>query len=99
MSDFEETNTDLLLSAVVSINSEEEARRFLEDLLTKKEIQSVSQRLNVAQMLLRGEKYAEVERSTGASSATIVRVNQCIRYGVGGYEEVLGKLSAGEARP
>ncbi|MBR4579316.1 MAG: hypothetical protein IKO22_06885 [Oscillospiraceae bacterium] len=97
MSVFEEVPTHLLLSALVAIDSEEEAKRFLEDLLTRKEILSVSQRLNVARMLLRGEKYAEVEQATGASSATIVRVNQCIRYGNGGYQEVLGKLA--EAQP
>ena len=96
MSAFDDPNTRLLLSAVAAIDSEELARRFLEDLLTNREILAISQRLNVARMLLDREKYANVEQATGASSATIVRVNQCIRFGAGGYEAVLSALREGE---
>ena len=99
MSAFDDPNTRLLLSAVAAIDSEALARRFLEDLLTNREILAISQRLNVAGMLLDREKYAKVEQVTGASSATIVRVNQCIRFGSGGYEAVLNALREPEAEP
>ncbi|MBQ4426208.1 MAG: hypothetical protein II881_00450 [Oscillospiraceae bacterium] len=92
MSVFEDENVSLLIRAVTRIGSEEEARDFLEDILTNKEIISISQRLTVAKMLLAGEKYADIEKATGASSATVVRVNQCIRYGAGGYRSVIEKL-------
>lgn len=92
MSVFEEDNVKLLVSAIAAIDNEDEARRFIEDILTNKEIISISQRLSVAKMLCANEKYTDVEKATGASSATIVRVNQCIRYGSGGYREVLDKL-------
>lgn len=92
MSVFEDENVSLLIRAITHIGSEDEARDFLEDILTNREIISISQRLTVAKMLLSGEKYADIEKATGASSATVVRVNQCIRYGSGGYRAVIEKL-------
>ena len=56
-----------------------------------KEIQDLSQRLQVAAMLNRGEKYQTIEQMTGASTATISRVNKCLVYGSGGYRAVLDK--------
>lgn len=92
MTVFEKSNGELLVRALAAIDSEDTARRFIEDILTKKEIISISQRLRVAQMLCENEKYAAIEKATGASSATVVRVNQCIRYGAGGYRAVLDCL-------
>ena len=92
MTVFEQSNAELLVRALAAIDSEDVARRFIEDILTKKEIISISQRLRVAQMLCEDEKYAMIEKATGASSATVVRVNQCIRYGAGGYRAVLDRL-------
>ena len=92
MSIFEKADTALLIKALVSLGTEEEAKLLLEDLLTAKEIDDLSQRLRVAQLLLNKENYATVSKETGASSATISRVNRCVGYGGGGYETVLTKL-------
>ena len=92
MSIFEKADTALLIKALVSLGTEEEAKLLLEDLLTAKEIDDLSQRLRVAQLLLNKENYATVSKETGASSATISRVNRCVVYGGGGYETVLTKL-------
>lgn len=82
-----------LFRAILSLASEEECAAFFEDLCTIKEIQDLSQRLQVADMLNRGEKYQTIEQATGASTATISRVNKCLVYGSGGYRLVLDKQS------
>ena len=89
---FDTENGKLLLRALVAISDEAECREFLDDLLTGREIESITQRLAVARMLMTGVRYAEVEKRTGASSATIGRVNRCIQYGNDGYRRVLEKL-------
>ena len=78
-----------LFRAILSLDSEEECAAFFEDICTVKEIQDLSQRLQVAAMLNRGEKYQAIEQMTGASTATISRVNKCLVYGSGGYRAVL----------
>ena len=80
-----------LFRAILSLDSEEECAAFFEDLCTVKEIQDLSQRLQVAAMLNDGEKYQTIEQTTGASTATISRVNKCLVYGSGGYRLVLDK--------
>ncbi len=81
-----------LFEAVLSLESVEECAAFFEDICTIKELQDLSQRLAVAQMLNDGEKYQTIEEKTGASTATISRVNKCLNYGSGGYREVLGRM-------
>ena len=80
--------------AILSLESEEECAAFFEDVCTIKEIQDISQRLSVAEMLNNGEKYQTIEEKTGASTATISRVNKCLNYGTGGYRSVLDKMKA-----
>ena len=80
-----------LFRAILSLDSEEECAAFFVDICTVKEIQDLSQRLQVAAMLNRGEKYQTIEQMTGASTATISRVNKCLVYGSGGYRAVLDK--------
>ncbi len=92
MSIFEKADTALLIKALLCLETEEEVKLLLEDLMTAKEIDDLSQRLRVAQLLLHKENYATVSKETGASSATISRVNRCVVYGGGGYETVLAKL-------
>ena len=65
---------------------------------TVKEMQDLSQRLQVATMLNRGEKYQTIEQVTGASTATISRVNKCLVYGSGGYRTVLARLDDGQGK-
>ena len=86
--------TKELLDAILSLQTEEECLAFFEDICTIKELQDMSQRFAVAKMLNRGEKYQTIEDSTGASTATISRVNKCLIYGSGGYKAALSKLSA-----
>ncbi len=80
-----------LYEAILSLESLEECENFFEDICTIKEIQDISQRFAVAKLLASGEKYQAIEQTTGASTATISRVNKCLSYGSGGYRTVLDK--------
>ena len=71
---------------------QQECAAFFEDICTIKELQDMSQRLAVAEMLDDGEKYQSIGDATGASTATISRVNKCLNYGSGGYRVVLKRL-------
>ena len=81
-----------LFEAILRLESVEECRCFFEDICTIKEIQDVSQRLEVARQLKNGSSYVEVAKDTGASTATISRVNKCLSYGSGGYRLVLDRM-------
>ena len=87
-----------LSHALLSLESEQDCQLFFEDICTIKEIQDLSQRLQVATMLNRGEKYQHIEQATGASTATISRVNKCLVYGSGGYRTVLARGSEAEGK-
>ena len=78
--------------ALLLLESEEDCRDFFEDICTVKELQDISQRLEVARMLDDGKSYQVVSKETGASTATISRVNRCLVYGSGGYKKILEKL-------
>ena len=92
MKNYNSELTDTLYRAILSLESIEECRSFFEDICTVKELQDISQRLKVAQMLKDGSSYQEVSRETGASTATISRVNKCLVYGNGGYDTVIARL-------
>lgn len=79
-------------SAVLSLKTEEECRSFFEDVCTIKELQDLSQRLQVAFLLDEGKNYQEISKITSVSSATISRVNRCLVYGDGGYKTVIGRV-------
>lgn len=81
-----------LYSAVLNLRTEEECAAFFEDICSIKELQDISQRLEVAAMLHEGKNYQEVSRETGASTATICRVNKCLNYGSGGYRLAMKRL-------
>ncbi len=80
---------DNLFETILSIEDIETCKNFFDDLCTIKEIQDMAQRLEVARELKNGKSYQEISKSTGASTATISRVNRCILYGSGGYNSVL----------
>ncbi len=80
---------DAFFDAVLSLESREECRKFFEDICTINEIISIAQRLEVAKLLNEGMTFSAIAEKTGASTATIARVNKCIRYGAGGYALVL----------
>ena len=84
--------TDLLMKAILALDSEEDAYRFFEDLCTIPEIKSISQRLEVAWLLDQKETYQRIAEETGASSATISRVNRSLIYGADGYRRVLDAM-------
>ncbi len=87
---------DHLFEAILSLESMEECYRFFEDLCTVTELQALSQRMEVAALLRRGETYAAIAEKTGASTATISRVNRCLSYGSDGYQTVLRRLAEGK---
>lgn len=91
--------TDRLFEAVLSLQSTEECYRFFEDICTMKEILAIAQRMEVAELLDKGQSYQQAIAATGASSATISRVKRCLDYGAGGYRLVLDRLSEQEASP
>ena len=84
--------TDLLMEAVLKLQSPEDAYRFFEDVCTIAEMKSMAQRIEVARMLRSGVTYQEIAKETGASSATISRVNRALLYGADGYRRVLDAL-------
>lgn len=85
--------TDLLMDAVLHLSSTEDAYRFFEDICTIAEMKSMAQRIQVAAALRRGVTYQEIEKETGASSATISRVNRALQYGADGYRRVLDAMA------
>jgi TrpR-related protein YerC/YecD len=87
---------DQLFDAMLSLKSREECYRFFDDIATMSEIHSISQRLQVAKMLMEGYTYSVIEQETKASTATISRVRRCIKYGSDGYEMVLGRITKDE---
>jgi len=91
-SKLESEQVDLLCDALVSVQSREMAYRLLDDLCTIAEVQALSQRIAVARMLRGGATYQEIVRQTGASTATISRVNRCLQYGAEGYLQTLDRL-------
>ncbi len=82
---------DALFEAILKLKTKEDCAKFFEDVCTMKEIEDLSQRLEVAAMLKAGKNYREISEATGASTATISRVNKCLMYGKGGYDTVLKK--------
>ena len=84
--------TENFFNAILNLESIDECKRFFEDICTIKELQDMSQRLEVAFLLNEGKSYQEVLSKTGVSTATISRVNKCLNYGSGGYKETIDKF-------
>lgn len=81
-----------LAKAMLLLDTPEEAYLFFEDIFTIKELQAVAQRLAVARLLKQKVTYQDIAERTGASTATISRVNRSLTYGAGGYQLVLGRM-------
>ena len=96
ITDKDKQNLSQFYKAVLTLESEEDCRRFFDDVATIKELLDLSARLEVARMLDSGAVFSEISRETGASSATISRVNKCLSYGEGGYKTVLERLKTDE---
>lgn len=82
----------LLVKALVAIDNEKECQDLLEDLITRKELLDIAQRMLVAKMLSEQAVYNKIVEQTGASTATISRVNRSYLYGAGGYGAILEKI-------
>lgn len=81
-----------LADAMLTLGTRDEALAFFEDIFTVHEVQSVAQRLAVARLLRQRVTYQDIAERTGASTATISRVNRCLSYGAGGYQTVLARM-------
>ena len=92
ITDKEQKNMHQFYRAVLALQDEEECRKFFDDVATIKEEIDLSARLEVARMLDSGAVFSEISKETGASSATISRVNKCLTYGEGGYKTVLERM-------
>ena len=79
--------------AILSLNTIEECKNFFDDICTIQEIEAISQRLQVAKQLSLGKSYIEINKTTGASTATICRVSKSLNYGDGGYATVLKRIA------
>ena len=86
-------HSELLFEAILTLKNPEECRAFFQDLCTVAELKAMAQRLEVAQLLDQGLIYNDILQRTGASSATISRVNRALQYGADGYKTVLPRLS------
>lgn len=89
---YDKPSSDLLYQAMLELHSVEECREFLQDLCTVSELKAMEQRMEVAMLLDDGLIYSEILERTGASSATISRVNRSLLNGAGGYESILEKM-------
>lgn len=83
---------DNLFEALKTLKTTEEFASFFDDICTIKELQDMAQRLEVARELSDKKVFREIAENTGASSATISRVNKCLMYGAGGYKTVIERL-------
>ena len=86
-------DTDFLFRGILELKTLEECYIFFDDLCTVSETFEMSKRLKAAKMLREGKGYAEVGKETGLSTATISRVNRCLKYGNDGYVKALERLS------
>ena len=84
-----------LYSALLKLNSIEDCYRFFDDLCTFSEVKAMAQRFMVARMLEDGKTFTQIEEETGTSSATITRVNRCMKYGADGYKLALERMKNG----
>lgn len=87
---------DDLFEAMLTLETQEECYKFFEDLCTVKEIKAMSQRFEVAKLLIQKKTYSEIEENTGASTATISRINRTLQFGADGYTAVLKRLAEKE---
>lgn len=87
-----DAETDFLFKAILSLDSLEECYAFFEDLCTVSEIKEMSKRITAARMLNENYIYSTISEKTGLSTATISRVNRCLKYGNDGYTEILNRV-------
>ena len=87
---------DILFRGILKLQTVEDCYDFFEDLCTIAELRAMVQRFQVARMLDEGRIYSDIVQETGASTATISRVNKCLVYGSDGYRKMLDRLKEDE---
>lgn len=92
MRKYQKESIDNLFKAILSLENIEECYNFFEDAFTVQELDSIAQRFEVAQLLCQGKSYVDINKLTGASTATICRVSKCVNYGGGGYKTAIDRL-------
>ena len=92
----EKESSDTLYRAIVSLQDVDECRRFFQDLCTVSELKAMEQRMEVAMLLDQGLIYSDILERTGASSATISRVNRSLQYGCDGYDKIFERIDRQE---
>lgn len=90
-------SSDALYQAFLTLETVDECRRFLQDLCTVSELKAMEQRIEVAMLLDEKYIYNDILNRTGASSATISRVNRCLHYGSEGYQTIIPRLKTRKA--
>ncbi|WP_102401292.1 YerC/YecD family TrpR-related protein [Haloimpatiens massiliensis] len=93
ISKLENEEMDFLFDAILKLENKEECYRFFEDICTINEIKALAQRMQVAKMLMERRTYLDIAGTTGASTATISRVNRSLNYGSNGYKLAFDKLN------
>ena len=84
---------DQLFECILTLKTLDECYAFFDDVCTIHELQAIAQRFQVARMLSQSKTYVEIAEKTGASTATISRVNRFLQYGSGGYQAALERLN------
>ncbi len=92
----DDKNIDFLFNAILKLESIDECYDFFEDLCTVQELRTLSQRIVVAKMLSEKSVYTDIVNETGASTATISRVNRSLQYGCDGYDKIFRRLKGDE---
>lgn len=96
MASYRSEAIDRLFKVILELQTPEECAAFFDDVCTIKELQDMSQRLEVALLLEQGLNYQEISARTTVSTATISRVSKCLNYGSGGYRTAIQRLKAAE---
>lgn len=92
-----DAQTDCLFDAIVGLETREDCYRLFDDLCTIAELRAMSQRFHVARLLAEGKIYTDIAAETGASTATISRVNRCLVYGSDGYRDAIRRIRDDES--
>lgn len=95
---YSDSNMKYLIQGILMLQTPEECLNFFEDLCTVSELQEMARRLQAARMLKNNYIYSEIAEHTGLSTATISRVNRCLKYGNDGYRIILERLEKTERR-
>ncbi len=92
MPKIQKNDIEKLYKAILTLKTEAECAAFFDDVCTIQEIEAIAQRFEVACQLSEGKSYIDINKNTGASTATICRVSKCLNYGDGGYATAIERL-------